>query len=180
MEHSEAALADRARRAYEQGRRQAALWHSAPLVPLVAWSIGWCRYPTLAAISGAALVALTAVLLWRGQTWGRAVGAGLAAGLPPFVMPLLMRSSSEVCVGEMCCSMCLVGCVGGGLVAGWLIGRRAARLPEGRGSFLAAAGTLALLAGAPACAYAGVLGLAGLALGFAAGTAPALLTRAHA
>jgi hypothetical protein len=91
-----------------------------------------------------------------------------------------MRGASEVCVGEMCCSLCLVGCVGGGLGAGLLVGRRAAALPEGRGAFLAAAGALALLAGAPACAFAGLMGLAGLLLGFAAGSAPPLLARAPA
>jgi len=180
MEPSETALALRARRAYEQGRLQAALWRAVPLVPLVAWSLGWCRYPTLAALCGTALIALTAGFAWRGQKWGRAVAPGLAAGLPPLVLPLLMRGASEVCVGEMCCSLCLVGCVSGGLVAGLLLGRRAAALPEGRGAFLAAAGALALLAGAPACAFAGVVGLAGLLLGFAAGSAPALLARAPA
>jgi hypothetical protein len=180
MELSEAALALRARRAYEQGRLQAALWRAAPLVPLVAWSLGWCRYPTLAALCGAALIALTVAFGWRGEQWGRAVAPGLVAGLPPLVLPLLMRGASEVCVGEMCCSLCLVGCVSGGLVAGLLLGRRAAALPEGRGAFLAAAGALALLAGAPACAFAGVVGLAGLLLGFATGSAPALLARAPA
>jgi len=180
MELSEATLTLRARRAYEQGRLQAALWRALPLVPLVAWSLGWCRYPTLAAFCGTALITLTVALGWRGQLWGRAVAPGLAAGLAPLVLPWLMRGASDVCVGEMCCSLCLVGCVSGGLAAGLLLGRRAAALPEGRGAFLAAAGALALLAGAPACAFAGVVGLAGLLLGFAAGSAPALLARAPA
>jgi len=174
MEPSEAVLSARARRAYEQGRLQAALWRAAPLVPLVAWTCSWCRYPVLAAGCGVALVVLTVAFLWRGQLWGRAVAPGLAAGLAPLVLPLLMRGASEVCVGEMCCSLCLVGCVGGGVFAGALVGRRAAALAEGRGAFLAAAGTLALLAGAPACAFAGAMGLAGLLAGFAGGTVPAL------
>jgi hypothetical protein len=180
MELSEAALALRARRSYEQGRLQAALWRAVPLVPLVAWAVGWCPYPILGLLCGAALVALTVGFGWRGQLWGRAVAPGLAAGLAPLVLPLLMRGASEICVGEMCCSLCLVGCVSGGLVAGLVIGRRAAALPEERGAFLAAAGALALLAGAPACAFAGVAGLAGLLLGFAAGSAPALLARTPA
>jgi hypothetical protein len=180
MEPSEAALALRARRAYERGRLQAAVWRAVPLVPLVAWSLAWCRYPTLAALCGATLVALTVAFGWRGQTWGRAIAPGLLAGLPPLVLPLLMRGASEVCVGEMCCSLCLLGCVSGGIVAGLLIGRRASGLAEGRATFLAAAGALALLAGAPACAFAGVVGLAGLLLGFAAGSAPVLLARAPA
>jgi hypothetical protein len=175
MEPSEAALAVRARRAYEQGRLQSALWRAVPLVPLVAWTLGWCRYPALAALCGTALVALTVAFGWRGQTWGRAVAPGLAAGLAPLVLPLLMRGASDVCVGELCCSLCLLACVGGGLVAGLVIGRRAAALPGGRGAFLAAAGALALLAGAPACVFAGVIGLAALALGFAAGMAPPLV-----
>ena len=180
MEPSESALAVRTRRAYERGRLQAALWRAVPLVPLVAWTLGWCRYPVLAALCGMALIALTVAFGWRGQTWGRAIAPGLLAGLPPLVLPLLMRGASDVCVGEMCCSLCLLGCVGGGLGAGLLVGRRAAALPEGRGAFLAAAGVLALLAGAPACAFAGVIGLAGLLLGFAAGSAPTLLARAPA
>jgi hypothetical protein len=180
MERSEAALAARARRAYEQGRLQAAVWRAVPLVPLVVWSLAWCRYPTLAALCGATLVALTVAFAWRGQLWGRAVAPGLAAGLAPLVLPLLMRGASEVCVGEMCCSLCLLGCVSGGIVAGVVIGRRASALAKGRAPFLAAAGALALLAGAPACAFAGVVGLAGLLLGFAAGSAPVLLARAPA
>jgi hypothetical protein len=180
MERSETALAVRARRAYEQGRLQAAVWRAAPLVPLVAWSLAWCRYPTLAALCGATLVTLTVAFGWRGQLWGRAVAPGLAAGLAPLVLPLLMRGASEVCVGEMCCSLCLLGCVSGGIVAGVVIGRRASALAEGRATFLAAAGVLALLAGAPACAFAGVVGLAGLLLGFAAGSAPVLLARSPA
>lgn len=180
MEPSEAALLARTRRAYERGRLRAALWRALPVVPIVAWSWTWCPYPALAVVCGTALVALTVAFRWRGQVWARGVWPGLAAGLPPLVLPFLMREASQVCVGEMCCSLCLIGCVGGGLVAGALVGRRAASLGEGRGAFLAAAGTLALLAGAPACAFAGVIGLAGLLIGFVGGTAPVLLARAPA
>ena len=158
----------------------AAVWRAAPLVPVVAWSWTWCRYPALAVVCGTALVALAIVFRWRGQAWARGVGPGLAAGLPPLVVPFLMREASQVCVGEICCSLCLIGCVGGGLASGAFVGRRAASIGAGRAAFLAAAGTLALLAGAPACAFAGVAGLTGLLLGFAAGTAPALLARAPA
>jgi len=180
MEPSEATLVARARRAYERGRLQAALWWAAPLALLAAWTASWCRYPALAVACGAALVLLTVAFRWRGQVWARAVWPGLAAGLPPLVLPFLMREASQVCVGEVCCSLCLVGCVGGGALAGVLVGRRAASLGEGRGAFLAAAGTLALLTGAPACAFAGVIGLAGLLLGFAGGTAPVMIARAPA
>ena len=180
MEPSETALRARARRAYERGRLVSALWYAAPLVPIVAWTWSWCRYPALAALCGATLVGLTIAWRWRGQVWARAVLPGLGAGLPPLVLPFVMREASQVCVGEMCCSLCLVGCIGGGALAGVLIGRRAASLTEGRGTFLAAAGVLALLAGAPACVFAGVIGLAGLLIGFAGGTAPVLLARAPA
>jgi hypothetical protein len=150
------------------------------LVPIVAWSWTWCRYPALAIVCGTALVALTTVLRWRGQVWARGVWPGLAAGLPPLVLPFLMREASQVCVGEVCCSLCLIGCVGGGLVAGALVGRRAVSIGDGRAAFLAVAGTLAILAGAPACAFAGVAGVAGLLLGFAGGSAPVLLARSPA
>jgi hypothetical protein len=180
MALSETALRARARRAYERGRLQAALWPAALLVPVVAWSWTWCRYPALAAICGTALVALTIVFRGRGLVWARGVGPGLAAALPPLFLPFLMREASQVCVGEMCCSLCLIGCVGGGLAAGAFIGRRAASIGAGRGAFLAAAGTLALLAGAPACAFAGIAGLTGLLLGFAGGSAPLLLARSPA
>jgi len=180
MEPSEAALFARTRRAYERGRLRSALWRAAPLVPAVAWIWSWCRYPALALACGAALVALTVAFRWRGQVWGRAVWPGLAAGLPPLVLPFLMREANQVCVGETCCSLCLIGCVGGGIVAGVMVGRRAASLDGGRWSFLAAAGTLALLAGAPACAFAGLVGLAGLLVGFTLGTAPVVLARAPA
>jgi len=180
MALSEAALLARARRAYERGRLQSALSRSALLVPVVAWSWTWCRYPVLAVVCGTALVALAVAFRWRGQAWARGVGPGLAAGLPPLVLPFLMREASQVCVDEMCCSLCLIGCVGGGLAAGVFLGRRAASIDEGRAAFLAAGGTLALLAGAPACAFAGVAGLAGLLLGFAGGSAPVLLARSPA
>jgi hypothetical protein len=180
MEPSETALLARARRAYERGRLVSALGRAAPLVPVVAWTWSWCRYPSLAALCGATLIALTVALRWRGEVWGRAVGPGLAAGLAPLVLPLLMRGASQVCVGEVCCPLCLLGCIWGGALAGVLVGRRAASLAKGRARFLAAAGTLALLAGAPACAWAGVIGLVGLLVGFAGGTAPALHARAPA
>ena len=180
MALSEPALFARSRRAYERGRLQAALWPAALLVPVVAWSWTWCLYPALAVACGTALVALTLVFRWRGRVWARGVGPGLAAGLPPLVLPFLMREASQVCVGELCCSLCLIGCVGGGLAAGAFVGRRAASIGEGRAAFLASAGTLALLAGAPACAFAGVAGLAGLLLGFAGGSAPVLLARSPA
>jgi hypothetical protein len=180
MEPSERALADRARRAYERGRWQAALWRATPLLPLLAWTVSWCRYPALAAACGAAVVALTVAFAWRGGTWGRAIVPGLAAGIAPLTLPLLVRSAGDVCMGGMCCSLCAVSCVAGGIVAGILVGRRAVALPEGRGAFLAAAGSLAVLAGAPGCALAGVVGLAGLLAGFAVGTAPAAVARAAA
>jgi hypothetical protein len=180
MEPSELALADRARRAYERGRLQAALWRAAPLLPLLAWTVSGCRYPALAAGCGAAVVALTVAFAWRGGTWGRAIVPGLAAGVAPLTLPLLVRSAGDVCMGSMCCSLCAVSCVAGGLLAGVLVGRRAAALSEGRGVFLVAAGSLAILAGAPSCALAGSIGLAGLLAGFAVGTAPAAVARAQA
>ncbi len=180
MEPSEKAVAEHARRAYERGRLQAALWRATPLLPLLAWTVSWCRYPALAAVCGAAVVALTVAFGWRGGTWRRAIVPGLAAGVAPLTLPLLVRSAGDVCMGGMCCSLCAVSCVAGGVLAGVLVGRRAAMLAEGRGVFLAAAGSLAILAGAPACALAGAIGLAGLLLGFAIGTAPAAVARAEA
>ncbi|PYQ12257.1 MAG: hypothetical protein DMF80_19165 [Acidobacteria bacterium] len=180
MERSETALARRARRAYERGRLIRGLARAGLLVPVVVWTGSWCPHPVLGLVCGAALVALTAGFLWRGQVWRRAVGPGLAAGLAPLLLPLLMRGAGEVCMGEACWPLCAVSCVGGGLLAGVLVGRRAAALSEGRATFLAAAGMLALLAGAPACALAGAVGLGGLLVGFAAGTTPAVLARASA
>src|SRR5262249_59958534 len=103
MERSEAVLAAQARRAYERGRVQAALWRAAPLLPIVAWSVGWCRYPTLALASGTLIVALTVLFGWRGQLWGRAVAPGLAAGLAPPVLPLPLRGARGRRFRGLCC-----------------------------------------------------------------------------
>jgi hypothetical protein len=165
----------RARRAYELGRLWRGLGTAAWVVPLAALSVAAGSGLTHALAVGALLFSLVTALVFRGQGYARAVGPGLAVGALAALAPVLARVVSPCCIGDSCGALCLPACIGGGLLAGSLLGLRAAGEASDRGRFVAAASVIAGLAGAfGCCAMVGLGGTVGIALGVFA-SAPAVL-----
>lgn len=171
------ALEQQARGRYETARLRRASLFSVPLAAVAAYNLFCTTQPTLALGCGLLVVVSATAFLWRGQAWGAAVLPASVASLAPLVLPTAMGALGHACFGHVCWSGCVTGCLAAGVAAGVVVGLRAARRPEGRVAFLAAAGTIVALAGAPACAFAGVPGILGLLAGFVAG-APIVLAAA--
>ena len=173
-----AALAARARRAYERGRLGWALRRAALATAVAAVALAGCPAPARPAACALALGAALAACLWRGGEWGRGVRLGFLAGLAPCWGPALVRAAYLSC--DRVCPALPPVCVAGGVVAGFLVAWLGLQRGGGRRFWLAAAGAAAL-AGAIGCLPAGLAGLAGMALGMLAGAAaPALAARAAA
>jgi hypothetical protein len=171
------ALVRRARRAYERGRLLHGLRLAAPvaglivLIALLSDGPGWRL-----ALGGGAVVA-AALAFARGQWQGRAARTGILAALPPLCAPLLVTALHHGCVGcaGATLAVCVSVCGGAGVMAGVVLASLTAREPHGhRLRFAATAASLAIWLGLLGCAFAGVLGLAGLACGLIAGCAPVL------
>jgi hypothetical protein len=175
-----AGLRSRARLAYERGRLAhgaQALWLALPML-LIGLAVNGGTL--LSCSAGVAMIALAVGLRWRGGTVGRAVMPALIAGLPPLVLPLWMRAGGHCCMGGMCWSLCMVGCIVGGAFAGLMVGLASAAEREQRGAFLLSATAIAGLAGVLGCTMAGSAGMAGMALAVLATSWPvALLARAR-
>lgn len=169
------ALRERARRAYELGRVRRGLGFALWVLPMVALSLFACRRPLLTLIAGALLYALVAAFGARGQAYGRALRPGLLAGSVPLLLPLLMRMGGHACLGGACWSLCMIGCIAGGTLAGAAIGIASAAQHEERGTFIAVASLVAGLAGVLGCAVAGAAGISGMVLGLALAPLPAAM-----
>lgn len=167
-----AALA-RAERAYELGRARHAATLASPVVALSVVAACLGSRPQTSALVGLALLAVTWLLLWRGQTLGRSVFPGVVAGLVPLVLALGARSYGHVCTGSECVSLCIPACTIGGAVAGFVIAR-AGRHAASRSLFILGAGTLAVLVGSLGCSCVGYGGVAGLGVGLLVSLGPAM------
>lgn len=168
-----------ARRAYEIGRVRAAL-RVAPIVLLAAAAAALCGRPLgLTCALGALVLSLAVGLGWRGGAGGRAVPAGILAGIAAFALPIAVQTIGHLCLGDACMVLCQPACVVGGALAGALIALRAARESEGELLFVAAAITLAGLLGALGCTLAGASGVLGMIAG-AVGAGTPVLVHAHA
>jgi hypothetical protein len=178
MTVAEAHLAARARSAYERGRLRWALGRAAVAAALSAVALIGCPSHTAPAACAAALGVLLAACLWRGGAWAHGARLGFAAGLAPCLLPAAARAA-HACNGSICLALPAI-CVGGGVMAGLLLGWLGPR-QRGHGDrrFWLAAASVVLLAGATGCLAAGLAGLGGMALGLLAGAAaPALAARA--
>ena len=163
-------LERRARRRYELARLRRAVLGFAPIFVLVALAALFAERPSTTAAFGAAVFAVGAVFLYYGRDLRRAVLPGVAAGLVPLVLTLALNHVEHACLGDRCMTLCIPACAAGGLVAGLVVSTLAVRRSSGIGFWLAASG-VALLTGSMACGCVGYAGIAGLALGFAAGLA---------
>ena len=167
-------LRDLARRAWEGGRRRAALAATVPVLPMIALSLFGCHTAALSLVLGAVLATAVFAVHHRGGDAARGIPIGLGAGLVPLVLPLLSRAA-HLCSGGVC-YLSLGACAAGGLIAGIAVGAIAAR----RSRALVSAVIFALLAGSLGCIAAGGAGLAGLAVGLTLGAIPgAALARAR-
>jgi hypothetical protein len=98
---------------------------------------------------------------------------GLASGAVPLLVPLFVHATGHACEGGRCLmsTCCLFAGVGGGL----LLGVFAGRLRDSRA--VVAASLVAGLLGSVGCLAYGLVGLAGMAAGMAAGALPILVLR---
>jgi hypothetical protein len=123
-----------------------------------------CRVLALSGVSASLLVMAAVGLWWRGQAYGRAVAPGVGAGLVPLGATLSAAALGHLGPALTCWQGCLSVCVTAGALAGLLVGHRAAQQGSDRRSFLISAGVIAVLVGAPGCAFAGAAGIIGMLL----------------
>ena len=175
MSSPDAGVARRARRAYELGRLSGAVLHAWP-APILTWLVACACAPSIETPVFGALLAVAVVgLRWRGESFGRAVTPGLIAGTVPLALPVANQLLQPGCASCGPIGWCLAWCVTGGVLAGAIVGWRAARPGGGGWRFAASGGLVAALTGSLGCFVAGYLGLLGMAIGFVLGGAPALV-----
>lgn len=173
-------LKQRARRLYEIGRLRGALGWSIPALILAALVALVVRQASIPLAVGVALYAASVGLLWWGRAPGRGVLPGLVFGLVPLVAALVANFYGHTCTGAACLRVCILACLGGGLVAGLLIARVAVRSPNPIALFLSAA-SVAFLTGVVGGACMGVYPVMGMAVAIAFGLLPVTLrSRPHA
>lgn len=164
-------LKRRGRRMYEVGRALRAshvLLFVLPLV-LVARLIG---RPTVLVIGlGGALSLLAFALATAHDRYARAVFAGVLAGLPALLLPLVARGVGIVRLDGIAMDPCLPATFIAGILAGALISARAVDEKHYLSFWLAAVG-VAALSGTLGCSVAGGSGVFGLIGGVLVGTVP--------
>lgn len=164
--------------AYERGRKRWALLTAAPLLllPLASYFLG-DRLGSSVAL-GALLVTGGAVLLWRGGELSQGLSAGLRAGLLPLGLAHAANLYGHICTPAGCTSLCVPACALGGVAAGVLVARAAARSNHSM-TVLVSGAAVAVAIGALGCACIGFSGMAGMVAGTVAAsvTARALVAR---
>ncbi len=163
-----------ARRAYEGGRLNGALWRGAVAAGLATPSFLACSQTAWAGVCLVGFALVVAAGRMRGQSYEAGTRAGALAGILPCLLPAALRViDPTLCV--MLSSrgpwICGIGGVAAGAVLMWR-GRRSRGLPFWGSAFAALAFPAAL-----GCLPAGAVGLVGLAIGLLAGGAPALVSR---
>lgn len=173
MESSDGQLLARAMAGYERARLKRAVLAAIPslLLPLVAFAVGGRLLISVGL--GLAIWAAVVGLTWRGQSWGRAVPAGLQAGAFPLGLALMAQKIGHVCTAHGCTSLCVPMCAAGGLVAGVVIAAAARRSPV-PWITLGCGAAIALAVGAMGCSCVGAAGMLGMGVGLAASTAATL------
>jgi hypothetical protein len=155
-------LRTRCKSAYERGRVQLGLRAAWPVLPIAALSMLLTHRPAVTLAVSALLIVVAVSFRARGLAYGRALVPGFVAGAAPLALPILLRSGGHCCIGDACWQVCMLGCIGGGLVAGLSLGMATAAQPESRGTFLIAATAVAGLVGMLGCAISGASGVIGM------------------
>jgi hypothetical protein len=167
-------LATRARRAYELGRLRWAMRIGWVVLGLLVLSFAVAGRSPITAATGVVLWATATVLRWRGRTLGAAVRAGLTAGLIPFGLLIVLKSTAGLfCAFGGCLPHCTGFCGVGGLLAGLLLSARARHVEDRPALFLLAASAVAALTGLLGCFVGGLVGVAWMMVGELGATVPA-------
>ena len=173
---TDAALLTAARQAYERGRMKHGIRRALLVLPVALLPLHHCMTAgrgELMLLVIATLGALLVLFHWRGQDYARGANIGLVAGLSPLLLPLVVGWFAPVCSTVICGFLPAASVAGGFLGALALTG--AGLLGERPGAgFWVGAISVTLTLGAAGCLHIGLAGLAGLALGLAAGAVPAL------
>jgi len=176
MNTFDAGLVRRARRAYELGRLAAASRRALPLALPISLALAGCGAPQEVLACGGGLLLAVTLFLWRGQEYEAGVWPGVAAGLAPLLLPVLVRFAGHPCRTGACLLLPAV-CALGGLAGGVLLGLFAPRPRAGRVVPFVVACSVAGLTGAVGCLLYGLIGLAVMAAGLAAGAVPLVAAR---
>jgi hypothetical protein len=167
----EAMLYQRARKAYERSRLGRGTRIAVAVALVGAAALVGCSHRAEAAFAALAVSVMVGAAEWRGLEWQRGARAGLAAGLAPFLIPVASRWLALLTHGAVTCSPAPLLCFLGGLFGGAILGAQSRRE---RLIFWGTALTVAATLGAVGCLPAGLSGLAGMAVGMAAGAVPTL------
>lgn len=179
MAHDLAMVRRQSRRAYELGRVRSALIDGIPLVLLAVVAAWLGPRPWFDAVVAAMLCATGLVFLWRGQTAGRAVMPGVAAGLVPLTLTHIANGLSPGCGSGQCTSYCMHACVVGGVLGGLLLVRFARRDPS-KLALWGWAGPLTLMTGVLGCGCVGFTGALAIVGAVVAVSAPSIVRWARA
>jgi hypothetical protein len=172
-ESSVATLRLAARRAYERGRLEGALWRGCAAAALAMPGFLVCNQTPLAAVCLAGFALVVAAGRFRGEGFEEGSRAGALAGILPCLLPAAVWMFDPDLCAQLSRGPWL--CAAGGVAAGIILasrGRVAVGLP-----FWSSALAALSFAGSLGCIPAGALGFAGLALGVIAGGAPMLAAR---
>ncbi len=170
---TEQALARRGRWLYELGR---ARWASRTVVLVlallvVAHLIG--RPAGLVFGLGVVLATTGFALSMLHDRWARAFRVGVLAGLPAFLLPLLIRTLDLLPRGTGI-DPCVPASFLSGVAAGWFVSRRALEEAHRLPFWVVAVATTALV-GTLGCTVAGGGGVMGMVIGVLAGSVPVAL-----
>jgi hypothetical protein len=166
----------KARNAYERAmlaRGMRGAWPVALLVPLAMLVHAPASSPSLILAIGAALVLALVALGWRGGAWARGAWTGLVAGIPLFLVPVVI-APRDACA-HACAHgppmACVIACTAIGVAAGVGIAWLASRDPN-RSARLVASILVAGLVGSLTCVVAGGAAVLGAAAGLTVGSIP--------
>ena len=167
-------LERRGRWVYEFGRLGWASHVLLFILPLLLVARGVGRPAGLVLGLGGALSLFALGLAALHQRYARAVLAGVLAGLPALVLPLVLRNADILRLGGAAVDPCIPASILSGAMAGVFVSLRAVGEKHQLSFWLAAVVTTALT-GTLGCSVAGSAGVLGLMAGVVAGTAPVVL-----
>ncbi len=172
MARAEIALA-KVRAAYAWSHVLAGLRGVAIALAIAALALALHRTTELTWLAGGTLAITLGVLGWRGGPLARGSMAGVLAGLPPMLAPVVISLVSHGMIRCADCPSvpsltCTLTCFATASIVGLAVGHRATRdLAPSR--FAGAAMITAILTGALGCATTGLGGALGIVIGLVAG-----------